>query len=246
MPPILIVIPCFNEEHRLDPAQVKTLVSDPRVGVVLVDDGSRDGTLPLLQRLAAEYPDRIDVLALPENRGKGEAVRAGLRRALDRGADVVGYLDADFATPPAELLRVIDAIFATPAVAALGSRVRLLGRHIARSPWRHYFGRVFATLASLALRLDVYDTQCGAKAFRRHPALLRAVADPFQSRWAFDLELLQRLLCDPHDPLTPRDLIEVPLHQWQGMRGSKLRASGVARALWDLARIARRASRPPR
>ncbi len=244
MPSILIVIPCFNEELRLDPTQVEALLSDPRLGVVLVDDGSRDGTLALLQRLAAEHPGLIDVVALPENRGKGEAVRVGLRHALDRGADVVGYLDADFATPPAELFRVVDAIFEAPAVVALGSRVRLLGRQIERSPWRHYLGRVFATLSSLALRLDVYDTQCGAKAFSRHPALLRAVAHPFQSRWAFDLELIQRLLCDPHDPLAPSDFVEVPLQKWHDAPGSKLRPSGMTRALWDLALVAHRRARP--
>ncbi len=245
MPSILIVVPCFNEEDRLDPAQVTALLSDPRVGVVLVDDGSHDGTLALLQRLAEEHPGRLDVVALPRNGGKGEAVRAGLRHALDRGADVVGYLDADFATPPAEFHRVVEAIFDGPAIVALGSRVRLLGRRIERSPWRHYLGRIFATLGSLALRLDVYDTQCGAKAFSRHPALLRALAEPFQSRWAFDLELLQRLLRDPHDPLGPRDFVEVPLRQWHDAKGSKLRPSGMAQALWDVARIARHGTRPP-
>jgi len=138
----------------------------------------------------------------------------------------------------------VEAIFDGPAVVALGSRVRLLGRRIERSPWRHYLGRIFATLGSLALRLDVYDTQCGAKAFSRHPALLRALDEPFQSRWAFDLELLQRLLRDPHDPLGARDFVEVPLRRWHDAKGSKLRPSGMARALWDVAQIARRGTRP--
>ena len=75
----------------------------------------------------------------------------------------------------------------------IGSRVGLLGHDIDRSLRRHYLGRIFATVSSAVLDLPVYDTQCGAKAFRVTPALRAALADPFTSRWAFDVELLGRL-----------------------------------------------------
>jgi dolichyl-phosphate beta-glucosyltransferase len=84
---------------------------------------------------------------------------------------------------------------------------------------------VFATFASLTLRLPVYDTQCGAKLFRRTDALRRALDRPFRSRWIFDVELIDRLLQGGPGvaPLSPRDLEELPLRSWRDVSGSKFR-----------------------
>jgi hypothetical protein len=121
----------------------------------------------------------------------------------------------------------------------MGARVRLLGNNIRRRPIRHYLGRAFATLASLALRLPVYDTQCGAKFFRRTKALEAALATPFVSRWGFDVELIGRLLCSqPGIPsLTEDRFTEVPLRRWEDVKGSKLRLRDVFRMGIDLGRI---------
>ena len=70
----------------------------------------------------------------------------------------------------------------------------MMGTDIRRSAVRHYTGRLFATAGSLVLGVPVYDTQCGAKAFRVTDALRAALAEPFVSRWAFDVEVLGRLL----------------------------------------------------
>ena len=80
---------------------------------------------------------------------------------------IVGYFDADLATPVAELERLLAVIGKDPQLeAVLASRVALLGHSIQRKPTRHYLGRLYATAASLALGVAVYDTQCGAKLFR--------------------------------------------------------------------------------
>jgi glycosyltransferase involved in cell wall biosynthesis len=216
---------------------------DSDLGLVLVDDGSTDGTPDVLEALRSEARDRITVLVLPGNRGKAEAVRQGLLSALDR-ADIVGYADADFATPAEELLRLAAVIQDTGADAVLGSRVALLGAQIDRSPIRHYLGRVFATGAASALKRPVYDTQCGAKFIRVSGALRSALATSFRSRWAFDVELLGRMWAA--DPAC--EILEVPLRRWVDVRGSKIRPAAMARAglelLW-IARDLRRARRSP-
>ena len=115
----------------------------------------------------------------------------------------------------------------------LGSRVKLLGLDIQRRLARHYTGRVFATFASMVLRLPIYDTQCGAKFFRVTPALRESLSQPFNSRWAFDVELIGRLLTAP-EPAVLSGFIEVPLKRWVDVRGSKLSLPAMIKAVLDL------------
>ena len=227
-----IVVPCFDEERRLDVDELVRLGA--KVHLHLVDDGSRDGTARVLQAIAARSP-KARVQGLAKNAGKAEAVRAGLIAALADGADVVGYLDADLSTGVDAMLALVDEAARSDVDVVLGSRVLMLGRSITRSPARHYLGRVFATAASMALGLPVYDTQCGAKLFRRTPALVRAVSTPFHARWAFDVELLSRLL---RAGLAADRIVEVPLPAWRDVKGSKVTAAASAKALADLAWIA--------
>ena len=146
----------------------------------------------------------MDVIHLAANQGKAEAVRAGILAALRLEPDLVGFWDADLATP----LNAIDDFLALAAKRPeidiiLGSRVMLMGRDIRREAWRHYLGRVFATGVSLSLNLPVYDTQCGAKVFRANEATAAVFATPFHSPWIFDVEVLARYLAQPAGPGQP-------------------------------------------
>jgi len=240
---VTLVIPCYNEARRLDVEAFAGLVrSRAGLGLIFVDDGSEDGTVEVLERVRSSAGKRVEIIRQPRNLGKAEAVRRGLRVALEEGAEVVGFADADLATPPAELLRLMENMDAAPVPVLLGSRVRLLGRRIDRRPSRHYLGRIFATAASLALGVPVYDTQCGAKLFLRSAALSRALDRPFSSRWVFDVELLSRLLTASGEvgALTAKDMREVPLCVWRDVGGSSLRVRGmVAAGLQVLAFVAR-------
>jgi glycosyltransferase involved in cell wall biosynthesis len=232
----VVVIPCFDEEHRLDVARLATLAESGRVRLLLVDDGSTDRTLSMLQALA-ESTSGVDVLDLPRNEGKAEAVRLGLLQAVETGAVTVGYYDADLATPPHELLRLLDVLEDRPEISfVMGARVALLGRTIERSALRHYLGRIFATFASVILRLRVYDTQCGAKVFRVTPALVEAINRPFHSSWVFDVELIARLLqgSSSVDPVPATAFEEVPLREWHDVGGSKLTVPRIVWAMTDL------------
>ena len=234
------VVPCFEEASRLDDDAFLLLADRcAPASLIFVDDGSRDGTLARLHALAERRRQAIEVLSLPTNQGKAEAVRQGLQKALAGRADILGYVDADLATPPGELARLAQLMRDGDPDILLGSRVQLLGRQIRRNHARHYVGRIFATCASIALGLPVYDTQCGAKLFRPTAALRGALAEPFTSRWAFDVELLGRLL-RPRAGLAPVDpsrIREEPLLVWTDVPGSKLHPWA---ALWgglDLLRL---------
>jgi dolichyl-phosphate beta-glucosyltransferase len=236
-----IVVPCYNEADRLDASAFLAFSARERdVFFQFVDDGSTDGTPDALERLRAAHPDCFAVLRLQRNLGKGEAVRAGLLAALERGCELAGYWDADLATP----LRAIPTFRAVleerPATElVLGARVRLLGRRIRRHAVRHYLGRVFATGASLALRVPVYDTQCGAKLFRVNPRLRSILSEPFRSRWVFDVEIIARMLDGvPRDEREhhPR-LYELPLSEWTDVGDSRVRARDFGRAAIDLLRV---------
>lgn len=239
-----IVVPCFDEARRLRPEAFEAFAARvPGVAFLFVDDGSRDGTRERLADLVRRDPERFALLDLPENRGKGEAVRAGIRAARP-DAGLLGYWDADLSTPLDEIPRFAAELEAHPRCdLVLGSRVLLLGRNLERSALRHYAGRVFATCASLALGLAVYDTQCGAKLFRDTPEMRGLFAAPFLSRWCFDVELIARLAAARRargGTPAAEAIRELPLRTWRDVPGSKVGALDLPRALVDLWRIRRR------
>jgi glycosyltransferase involved in cell wall biosynthesis len=235
-----IVIPFYNEERRFDRARLVELARHPSLEVIVVDDGSKDRTAELLAELEAGSNGTVHFLKLDRNRGKGEAVRLGLLRALERGRTTIGFTDADFSTRPGELLQLLDTLDARADLDVLiASRVLLVGRKVERKAMRHYLGRVFATIAANILRTPFYDTQCGAKLFRATPMLASALSEPFVSRWAFDVELLGRLLIGTNvvDAVPLERMREVPLEEWVDAGGSKVTPAAMVKTLADLALI---------
>jgi dolichyl-phosphate beta-glucosyltransferase len=242
-PDVIVVVPCFNEARRLPGDRfLDCAAAHPRVRFLFVDDGSGDATAAVLAELARREPESMEVLSLPRNRGKAEAIRHGVLTAHARGAALIGYWDADLATPLEELPRFIDRLDRQPEILlVMGARVGLLGRDIRRSVSRHYLGRVFATAVSWLLGLRVYDTQCGAKLFRASVVDRGVFARPFVSRWLVDVEILQRLVHALGIGRWPDhvDCIhELPLHAWRDVSGSKLTPTQMLRAAGELLRLA--------
>jgi glycosyltransferase involved in cell wall biosynthesis len=239
-----IVVPCYNEAKRLRVADFHSFLGRQGPGLMLlfVDDGSSDNTLDVLQGLRTAHADCVEVLRMPQNSGKAEAVRTGIKHAFGRGFAVAGFWDADLATPLWEIPEFLKVLDDRPELDMIfGSRVKLLGRKIQRKSSRHYLGRVFATAASMALRLPVYDTQCGAKIFRATPEVRSAFEEPFLSRWIFDVELIARYMQAKKSPAAVEGRIyEFPLHEWNDVAGSKLSAWDFAIAAGDLLRIHRK------
>lgn len=242
IPRCVVVVPCFNEAHRL-PAQEfrRFLDATPGTSFIFVNDGSTDATLATLTALRQGYEDTIEILDKPVNAGKGEAVRAGLLWAMDHSsAPVVGFWDADLATPLDTIPELLQILLDRPELQMVfGARVKLLGRSIERRAVRHYLGRLFATAVSVTLQLPIYDTQCGAKLFRATPELRQILREPFGSRWVFDVEILARFirLHNLDRQAVINAIYEFPLHMWKDVAGSKVRPRDFFRAFRDVVRI---------
>jgi glycosyltransferase involved in cell wall biosynthesis len=236
MQSVHIIIPCYNEADRLPREELLAfLETHSWASLSLVNDGSADETLTIIEQLKESAPGRIDVHDLRENAGKAEAVRRGILESLQRRFDFVAYLDADLSTLPQAFAEMLQA--AKPQHKfILGSRVRRAGAVIERSPRRHYLGRAFATAASITCNLPFYDTQCGAKLIERR-LIEPLFADPFLSRWLFDLELLMRLRRLLGEEEFRNAVLEVPLSRWIDTGNSRIRARDLALVPYELLRI---------
>ena len=189
-PALSLVIPCYNEHARLEPvvrAALGFLSAWPGgAELILVDDGSVDGTWALIGALASRAAGRVRGVRLAHNRGKGAAVRAGF--AIARGV-VWGYADADGAAHWRGLTRLARALKDPAVDAAVGERN---GGDVVTSPWRRVLGAGFRAAARTLASAGVSDTQCGLKLFRARavaPLLNRLTIDGY----AFDVELLHLL-----------------------------------------------------
>ena len=187
---LTLIVPCFNEAARIE-ASLQTLTDWFGTGteIIIVDDGSRDGSADRAEDFALSRP-HVRVKRMPANRGKGAAVREAAGMA--RGRKIV-IVDADLSYERSSIDRAIEGLEAADFVA--GNRrhhdskyevpVRLFG-FLYR---RHLVGLTFNLLVRLLLRLDVRDTQCGLKAFR-HDALRRILPSLGTDGFAQDVEML--------------------------------------------------------
>lgn len=239
----LVVVPCYNEAARLDEtAFLNALKSEPNLEFVFVDDGSRDATWEMLERIASKGEGRVQIVRLETNRGKAEAVRRGVLQAFALHASLIGYWDADLATPLDAIGSLAEVLQDPRIQLVMGARVQLLGRHINRRLSRHYLGRGFATLVSTALGLEIYDTQCGAKLFRASPVFKSVFSQPFRHLWTFDVEILARLLDEEArngNIHVEEQCVEFPLVAWRDQPGSKLRLAHFPRILFEMALLFR-------
>lgn len=233
----LIVIPCYNEEGRLLSEKFKEHIEQNKKHIFLfVNDGSTDRTIDIIKKMHQDHPESIAFLDLKTNHGKAEAIRRGFRHGFEFNPKIIGFWDADLATPLTAINDFLAILEQSQNIRwVFGSRVKLLGRDIQRKAMRHYLGRVFATMASLILSVPVYDTQCGAKLFRYDNILEDIFRQKFISRWIFDVELIDRLKKSLPYPDSPEDMIyEYPVRNWADISGSKLKATDFLRSIYEL------------
>lgn len=249
----VLVVPCYNEACRWKSDYWAALLRLGGIHWLFVDDGSTDETFLLAQQTCAL--GSADAIRAPRNGGKAEAVRIGLKCALDsrsHGGVSVGFMDADGAFDVSDIERLLTVFrqrtSETNTVDAVWSaRIALAGRDIRRSQFRHYMGRAVATFIAAGEPNIPYDTQSGLKFFVPSQALGECLGEPFETRWLFEIELLNRWQAKTQSPMR---IWEEPLDSWMDVPGSKIAAREtvrIARELYIIKRqqvYARRAAVP--
>lgn len=235
----IVVVPCYNESKRLRQNDFLHYVEqNDDVAFLFANDGSRDNTLEVLQELTAKH-ERLLMLDIQPNGGKAEAVRKGMLYAAEQyKPDYIAFWDADLATPLEEIEPMVK--WADKGYdAVMGLRLMRLGAKVKRKTMRHYLGRCFATVASMMLKLPVYDTQCGSKLFRRE--VVEAIfQEQFITRWLFDVELLARYKQRYGVEQAIQKIYEYPLFQWEDVDGSQLKSRDFFKAPLELMKIRKR------
>jgi dolichol-phosphate mannosyltransferase len=230
-----LILPTYNEAENIRAilsasAEVLAAAAPEGFRVLVVDDGSPDGTGTIAQELAAEH-DWLDVLHRTEKNGIGPAYLAGFRHALDRGAGYVMEMDSDFSHDPADLARLLAAV-RKDADLALGSRY-VPGGGV--SDWgllRRFISEGGSTYARWVLGLKVRDLTGGFKCFRRE--VLEAIHfDSVRSRgYAFQVELTYRAVRSGFR------VVEVPIVFRDRQQGqSKMSWRIAAEAMWLVPRL---------
>ncbi len=189
VPELSVIIPAYNEEHRL-PAYLSRVLAYLEMQpfpaeVIIVDDGSRDGTAAIVEKCAAR-DSRIRLIRLPQNRGKGHAVKTGMLNACGK---LRLFADADGATPIVEVERLKKAI-ETGGDVAVGSRALRDDALVVKTKLhRKFIGTVFNFIVRSLTVKGINDTQCGFKLFTENAANavfpLQRIED-----FGFDVELL--------------------------------------------------------
>jgi dolichol-phosphate mannosyltransferase len=226
----VVVIPTYNEAESICPIVQAVLDLPSLARVLVVDDGSPDGTATLVER---EFPpSRVEVLRRTSKDGLGRAYAAGFARALHDGADVVVQMDADGSHAPADVERLVAAV--ADADVAIGSRY-VPGGRVEGWPWsRTMLSGIGNRYAQLWLRTGVRDLTAGFKAWRADMLRRLDYAAPDSRGYAFQIEMTARALA------AGARIVEVPVVFRDRERGeSKMSFDVVGEALWKVPQLRR-------
>ena len=217
-----IIIPCYNEAKRLNiTAFVHFIRSEEDYHLCFVNDGSKDGTLQVLEAIQRQCPERISVIDVKQNAGKAAAVRSGARYLYNK-SDIgyIGFVDADLSTDFTDFKKLVQSLKEDNKLQLVyGSRRK--GGEIKRNFFRNLLSNIIKSIIYLILGLPIEDTQCGAKVFRKEIIPI-AYDQPFMTRWLFDVEIFIRLKKQFGRNKVMELIKEQALDRWVHVEDSKL------------------------
>lgn len=225
-----IIIPYFNELKRFPLDYfIKHAKEMSNTTFVLVDDGSTDGLTPMITGLLKVHKlNNVTTIMQEQNLGKATSLHAGFTYSLSIHCSEIGFLDADFSTSIEELVRLFDVMNSTDSDAVIGSRQSTNDNSI-ESEWHRFLaGKIFALFVRLYFRINLLDTQCGAKVFKVNKILLKSLEQPIINPWLYDLQLLLPIIYS-------KGLVtEVRLKKWKNGSESKFNLRKGLHALFKL------------
>ena len=235
-----VVIPCFNEAQRLSRNEFLSFI-DENSGYHLcfVNDGSTDSTLAELEALRKGREAYISIYNLKTNRGKAEAVRAGmLHMSKFEGLDYIGFLDADLSTNLRDFNELVTTLQNASYKVVSGARIARIGATISKSTSRKWATSIINFFIRMLLSMNFKDTQCGAKVFHKDMIEL-LFEERFVSKWLFDVELFVRMKKHFTVAKAKELICEQPLKRWEHVDGSKISMKDALQIFYQLLQIHR-------
>jgi glycosyltransferase involved in cell wall biosynthesis len=239
-----LIIPFFNESNRINANFFKSILNLPVDFIILVDDGSSDGSSDIISQILGE-DKRLIWLENTVNLGKSEAVRVGLIKSIQLDCKFILTSDADGALETADLQKALSLALEHSSVDSQGwtqnaifsgARVRLSGWNIQRTTLRQWVGRIIATLVSIISGVEMYDPQSPVRVYViDRKIFLRSLQKKFKTKWFSEIELilrLQKILIAEHSNFLK--IYEFPLGYFKDVAGGSLTPSKILLVVKEL------------
>ena len=232
----VFVIPCYNEANRFNMTyftkllrELNTFKEDINIKFLFIDDGSTDQTFAKLEEISRS--ENVMTLTLENNLGKANAIRLGLIKAGSLNPNFVAYLDADGAFSVNSVIEGVKLYAHMSKYKEIDmmtfARIKLSGNHISRTKHRHIIGRVIAFLLNLYSEIKIYDSQSGFKILSSKFLDPKVIANPFETRWFIDWELIIR-------NEMPLHIIEMPIMHWSDVANSRITVKNSLRVIQEV------------
>ncbi len=185
----IVIIPTYNEKENIEAIIRKVFSLEGNFHVLIIDDGSPDGTATIVKQVQEEFPDRLFMIERSGKQGLGTAYLTGFKWSLDQGYDFIFEMDADFSHNPEDLIRLYMACTEDGADLAIGSRychgVSVVDWPISRIVMSYYA----SVYVRMVLRMKVYDTTAGFKCYTRRVLEAIDLDDVRMKGYGFQIEM---------------------------------------------------------
>ena len=232
---ILLIIPCYNEENRLEIKKIKSFISknSHQIDFIFIDDGSSDATGCIIEENLVDNQNTY-LIKLERNLGKGNALREGFLRNLNKPYQYFGFIDADMDIPFSQVNNLYNALSASDSLMAISKRN--LVKNISIKNLRSISSIAMLLIANhiIAFKPGLNDTQCGCKLFKKDIAEL-CFKEKFISDWLFDIEIFLRLKIFDHE--FRKAICEVPIKNINSSGDSKFKFRKNLRIIRELYQI---------